>query len=288
MLRWALLSLTLLVGCGEIFSELPSALTESLATDLSVRPAFGAIIDESSVPVRFDEGFSTKSAMKGGADLRHLQTPIKNQGGMGACTGFAIASLRESMFGDRNVAPLSPLYIFQREREIEKTLDEKRGIDYGAHIRTGMKVLAQEGIPPESFHPFLTGRAVFDRPALQNLLFTYPEQQAFSLARDFRVKKLVSIETFRDYRYNLSTGHAVVFGFAVFANISQTGRDGRVPKPQGKPVGGHAVLAVGFNEVRQEVIFKNSWGPNWGERGYGYLPYEYFKQGLVADAWTAI
>lgn len=288
MLRGMWMSLILLAGCGEILSDLPVSPVESLALEFQGSPALGAIIDESSVPVRFDEGFATKAAMKGGADLSHLQTPVKNQGGMGACTGFAIASLREAMFGDRQTPPLSPLYIFQRERQIDKTLDEKHGVDRGSHIRTGMQVLKNEGIPPESFHPYLTGLAAFDKGALLNLLFTLPERQAASVARDFRVNRVIPMDTFRDFRYHLSTGHSVVFAFRVFSNIRQTGPDGWVPKPDGKLVGGHAVLAVGFNDARQEILFKNSWGPGWGDRGYGRLPYDYVRKGLVWDAWTAI
>ena len=49
----------------------------------------------------------------------------------------------------------------------------------------------------------------------------------------------------------------------------------------------HAILAVGYDDAKQQVCFRNSWNTTWGDKGYGYLPYSYFKGGLVHDAWQA-
>lgn len=35
--------------------------------------------------------------------------------------------------------------------------------------------------------------------------------------------------------------------------------------------GGHAVLLVGYNEEKKVFLFKNSWGPEWGQAGYGFV-----------------
>lgn len=291
MRRWALLSLTLLVGCGEIAPDaIFGALNpvEAQATRIEPLPAFGAILDKSTVPVRYDEGFSTKGALLGGADLRPIQSPIKNQGGMGACTGFAIASLREFLLGRHQQVQLSPLFMYRRELERSGVPLNEKALDAGAYIRVGMQILKEEGIPPETYAPFATGREAYDRTILTDILTAFPDRQAFGAARDFRVKNVMPVTTLRDFKYQLSTGHAVVFGFAVFESIRQAGKTGIVPEPGGRMVGGHAVLAVGFNDHKQQIIFKNSWSPMWGDQGYGYLPYSYVKKGLVGDAWTAI
>ena len=46
-------------------------------------------------------------------------------------------------------------------------------------------------------------------------------------------------------------------------------------------------MAVGYDDERKMLTARNSWGPNWGDQGYFYLPYDYvFARGLARDFWT--
>ena len=52
-------------------------------------------------------------------------------------------------------------------------------------------------------------------------------------------------------------------------------------------LGGHAVLAVGYNDAGQRFIVRNSWGSKWGKKGYCFMPYAYLTDpDLAADFWT--
>lgn len=300
MWRGWCLSLVLLAGCGEAWME---PVVQPGGQSFGGARSFhrGAKLGPQSFRILGDEGFSTQALRVGGADLRSMQSPIRNQGEMGACTGFAISALRESMLPRPRRVPLSPLFIYQRERQIEKTLNPEAGIDEGAELKTGMQVLKNEGVPPDSFHPYPQGDEIFNRDLLQQLLFSVlPDRQAHSAARDFRVHAIRKVDTLSEMRYWLSRGHGVVFIFQTFKGVEDVGEDGVVAVPPGMDVGparfvptpaedegAHAVLAVGFSDKRQQIIFKNSWGPEWGDKGYGYLPYLYFKKGLVWDGWMA-
>ena len=58
-----------------------------------------------------------------------------------------------------------------------------------------------------------------------------------------------------------------------------------MPTRDDRMIGGHAVLAVGFDQKRKRILFRNSWGTKWGRKGYGTIPFEYLEY-LADDFWT--
>ena len=89
----------------------------------------------------------------------------------------------------------------------------------------------------------------------------------------------------------LASGYPFVFGFTVYQSFeSQTvARSGHAPMPMWgeRPIGGHAVMAVGYDDANEWFLVRNSWGKNWGMNGYFTLPYAYLIQpGLSSDFWT--
>jgi len=89
----------------------------------------------------------------------------------------------------------------------------------------------------------------------------------------------------------LASGFPFVFGFSVYESFESAavGKSGIVPMPASseKQLGGHAVLAVGYDDRDQRFIVRNSWGPKWGMRGYFTMPYAYVTDSNLADdLWT--
>src|SRR6202008_673389 len=88
----------------------------------------------------------------------------------------------------------------------------------------------------------------------------------------------------------LASGYPFIFGFTVYESfhskkVRQTGK-ASMPTRRETIRGGHAVLAVGYDEVRRRFIVRNSWGARWGMRGYFTLPYNYFiNRRLSQDFW---
>jgi C1A family cysteine protease len=98
-------------------------------------------------------------------------------------------------------------------------------------------------------------------------------------------------------RRNLAAGLALMFGFTVYSSIPPIGTgsgDIPYPGPEERVLGGHAIVAVGYDDKKQigkekgALLIRNSWGTEWGELGYGWLPYAYIESGLAVDFWSLV
>ena len=87
----------------------------------------------------------------------------------------------------------------------------------------------------------------------------------------------------------LASGFPFIFGFTCFSSLPFDSTTGEIPLPtaQDHVIGGHAVLAVGYDDAAQLFTIRNSWGSRWGKGGYGFMPYSYLLDGgLADDFWT--
>lgn len=226
---------------------------------------------------RKERTFSTQ-ALPSRVDLRAGCTPVGDQGKLGACTAWALGrGLREHLERKTTgrLVALSPLYLYFKERELQGAT----GRDCGATITDGAHVLQQSGICPEADWPYLPARFNLRPPSVA-------EQHAAS----FKVKTIKPLNSLDQVQSELAQGHTVAFGFRVFQGflapeVARTGMMG-MPKPGEKNLGGHAALFVGYDEPRRLFIVRNSWGSNWGDRGYCYMPYD-FAARYSTDYWTA-
>lgn len=223
-------------------------------------------------------------------DLRPFCSPVLSQGNLGSCTSWSLAGnleflelkeIREKTsgaveFDAITFTPYSRLFIYYGERVLENSIDS----DSGAQIRDGIKVLAQFGDCSEASWPYV-----------ESHVYEVPFQPAYMEALAHKISSYMRLESLDDIRHCLNDGYPVSFGFSVFESFEseQVARTGIVPIPSYSEsmVGGHAVLAVGYDDENKWLIVKNSWGPDWGDKGYFYLPYEFItNRDLSDDYWT--
>lgn len=212
-------------------------------------------------------------------DLRPNCPPIFDQGDLGSCTGNAIAGL----LGYRAIVAGKPLaysrlFIYYEERVIEHTVKQ----DAGAMIRDGMKACAKVGACLETLMPYDVAK--FARA---------PSQAAVADAAQRRIAAYHRVDSVDAMRAALANGNPVVFGFTVYESFESkaVAKSGVVPMPGKKEsvLGGHAVLAVGYDDHSQRALVRNSWGQGWGLGGSGYftMPYAYLAdRSLSDDFWT--
>ena len=210
-------------------------------------------------------------------DLRNYCSPIETQGSLGSCTGQAIAGAIELLNKrNGNYKDISRLFIYYYERLILGTVN----YDSGAYIRDGIKATNHYGASLESYWPYNIKK--FKQEPIN-------EAKIDALTR--KVTRYERVNNFNGCIDALTNGYPVIMGFKVYtsfmsANVAKTGN---MPYPNTKRerlLGGHAVLLVGYNKTKKVFIARNSWGTNWGDGGYFYMPFNVVTNtSMSSDYW---
>lgn len=212
-------------------------------------------------------------------DLRSKCPKVYDQGQLGSCTANAIAGAYEyDQLQERqpDFVP-SRLFIYFNERDMEGTID----IDAGAMLRDGIKSVTKLGVCTEKSWPY--DIAEFrDRPGAACYKEALEHQAIVYRGVPQQLNMLQGC---------LATGTPFVFGFSVYESFEsdEVARTGVVDMPAAKEaqVGGHAVVAVGYDNSSQRFLCRNSWGASWGQKGYFTMPYAYVTNAQLAmDFWA--
>ncbi|MEP1385547.1 MAG: C1 family peptidase [Paraglaciecola sp.] len=214
-------------------------------------------------------------------------SPVDDQGSLGSCTAQAAINLLEYMMrrSGKEHVDLSRLFTYK----VTRNLLGWEG-DTGAYIRTSIQSIVAFGAPPETHWPYDI-----------NQFEVEPSPFLYAYAENFKALNYARIDHYGispddlilAIKRVLAAGFCISFGFTVYSSLSGAA-DVPFPSTIDKVEGGHAVLAVGYDDDHQtqdrrnipSIIFKNSWGVEWGDHGYGYLPFEYITAGLARDFWT--
>lgn len=208
-------------------------------------------------------------------DLRPHMPPIYNQEDTSSCVGNACAGAFAYNLIKQGLGDWTPsrLFVYYNARKIEGDTAQ----DGGAQIRDGIKGLVQWGVPPETDWVFNAANVLVQPPitayndAINNVVTSY-------LTIDQNVDAICT---------TLAGGEPMVFGFTVYDafegdEVAKTGVL-NLPTANESMVGGHAVVAVGYDDSTQRFLVRNSWGPDWGQGGYFTMPYAYVVNSSLAD-----
>jgi C1A family cysteine protease len=213
-------------------------------------------------------------------DLRSGCPPVYDQGQLSSCTGNAIAGAIQFEQKKQKLKTFVPsrLFIYYNERAMEGSINS----DSGAQIRDGVKSVANLGVCPETEWPYDINKFA-DKPT--PICYTDAKKcQAVGYQR-------LDSTNLNQLRGCIASGFPFVFGFTVYdafesPEVAKTGVL-NMPGPQEKVQGGHAVLAVGYDDAAQRFTVRNSWGKDWGIKGYFTIPYTYLTTtNLADDFWT--
>jgi C1A family cysteine protease len=234
---------------------------------------------------------ATAAALPTKIDLRPQCPPVYDQGQLGSCTANAIAGAIEFDQKKQGLTEFTPsrLFIYYNERVIENT---SPSVDGGAQIRDGIKSVAQLGVCSEKSWPYDdTNKDPNPCPACK--FAKKPPVKCFTEAKQHTIKVYQRLDNsvISTLKGCLAGGYPIVFGFTVYESFEgdQVAKTGILPMPgpKEKVVGGHAVLAVGYDDATNQFIVRNSWNTTWGLKGYFMMPYGYMTStNLADDFWT--
>jgi C1A family cysteine protease len=212
-------------------------------------------------------------------DLRQKCSPVYDQGKLGSCTANGIAFLYqydEYRQSNTNMFMPSRLYIYYNEREMEGTVNQ----DAGAEIRDGIKSINKLGVCDELLWPYDISKFT-NKPSVN----CYNEGKKCKTVEYKRIE-----QSLFQLKKALESGFPVTFGFMVYESFEseEVANTGIMPYPKKdeKILGGHCVAAVGYNDEDETFIVRNSWGNEWGDSGYFYMPYKFLvNSSMASDFW---
>ncbi len=202
-----------------------------------------------------------------------------NQYDIGSCTANATAAaiqFLQKLGGLKKVMP-SRLFIYYNSRAIAGMENE----DSGAYLRDVVKAINKQGYVAEKDYTY-TRKNLFAKPsdeiykaAASNVIAGYERIE------DGNVTKMMAC---------LAEGYPFVFGMVVYnQSYSIAEKTGVMPMPKKNDdvIGGHAVIAVGYDSDRKAFIVRNSYGTSWGNKGYFLLPFDFADNPkLMWDCWV--
>jgi len=222
------------------------------------------------------ESFSINKSI----DLREKCPSVYAQGKLGSCTANAIAGAYEFDMmkeEEKKIFVPSRLFIYYNERNMEGNVKK----DAGAEIRDGIKSINKQGICNEKDWPYDISKFTIK-----------PPKELYKKAQHHKAIKYQRVQQdIQHMKQCLNEGYPFVFGFAVFESfetkeVAITGNM-KMPKEEEKILGGHAIMAVGYDEDKKVFIIRNSWGEEWGDKGYFYMPYEFIlNKDYCNDFWV--
>jgi C1A family cysteine protease len=207
---------------------------------------------------------------------------VYDQGQLGSCTANAIGAAFEFDLLKQGLTDFMPsrLFIYYNERSMEGTV----GSDSGAQIRDGIKTVSKQGVCPESSWDYDITKFT-DQPPAE----CYTEALKHQVTSYQRVPRVLN-----QMKGCLAHGFPFVFGFSVYSSFEsdEVAKTGVVPMPDvanEEFLGGHAVLAVGYDDAAQRFVVRNSWSDKWGDGGYFTMPYAYLtERSLSSDFWAIV
>jgi C1A family cysteine protease len=231
-------------------------------------------------------------------DLRQWCSPVENQGNIGSCTahaGVGIVEYYEKRAFNKHI-DASRLFLYKTTRNLMQITG-----DAGGWLRCTMGALVLCGVPTEKYWPYNVDDFDEEPGAFVYSVADHYETLKY-FCHDPQGARIPYPDVLASVKKYLEAGIPSMFGFWGFPSNDKSDTKGGIPYPDEgeKADWGHAIVAVGYDDSKKiknltnnklttgALLFRNSWGSAWGDKGYGWLPYDYVLNNLALDFWSLL
>jgi C1A family cysteine protease len=231
-------------------------------------------------------------------DLRKWCSPVENQGSLGSCTAHAGIGIVEyyQKRAFNKYFDGSRLFLYKTTRNLMQVTG-----DAGGWLRCAMGALVLCGVPEEKYWPYNTDN-FDDEPGafVYSIADNYEALKYF--CHDPQGAKVPYPDVLASVKKYLEAGIPSMFGFWGFPSFEKSDVKGGIPYPCSGETAqwGHAIVAIGYDDekiiknlscnrqTKGALLIRNSWGKEWGDKGYGWMPYDYVLDNLALDFWSLL
>lgn len=194
----------------------------------------------------------------------------------GSCTSWSsVNGLKEFQEG----TGLSEYFNYVNSKKISGIYDQE-----GEYIKNALKAICDYGVCEQNLFPDIlpsSGKWI-------DYVKKEPSKEAYENAKQYKGKSYWEVgsepQSFKEALYLYQS--PVVFAMTWYESYNNTPKSGILPLPTGRNVGGHAIASVGYN--KNGIWVKNSFGENWGNQGFFYIPFGDWQKHLIYFCWVLL
>jgi C1A family cysteine protease len=200
-------------------------------------------------------------------DLSEKLPAVRNQGRTDTCVSWAATYVAASVAlrGRVNAVTLSPSFTYNQ-------VARDQWCRKGTNASATLNFLRDVGTLPLDEFAFDGGWCG-----------RQPTAAELERAKQYRIKGWSAFDATVIDRVKQELVHGVPVIFSVRTTPKMHAlRGDAVLEEDETPGEGHSMVVVGYDDAKHAFRIQNSWGPAWGDKGYGWFGYEFWKRNIRA------